>query len=338
MAIQMKGSDRATDPSQNFHHTNNGEKVIHPAEVGNPSEAERHLKILDPTVTNFDFRTFDDNAERDDPKLTRVFYGPLAQYADELKYLNDRGAGVFVTVNETDGKGRKAENIIRARAQFADLDGAPLEPVLQNTVKPHIIVETSPKRFHPYWLVKDMPLGDFTSVQKAIIKRFNSDPAIHDLPRVMRLSAFYHRKREPFLVRIISTTDAPPYPASYFERAKEEPHIPGDKEPATIRDIMLAEGALEIIPPMMAWHDRNYIGMATWRATDGHEEGFEAWCQWLERSGRFNKRAAENQWYRYFRSKPVKLGLGTLIFLANQVDPNWQAKLEEKLVNYWRMS
>jgi hypothetical protein len=36
MAVQMKGPDRATDLSQNFH-TNSGEKVIHPAEAGKPS-------------------------------------------------------------------------------------------------------------------------------------------------------------------------------------------------------------------------------------------------------------------------------------------------------------
>jgi hypothetical protein len=37
MAVQMKGPVRLhAEQSQNFH-TNNGEKVIHPAEVGKPS-------------------------------------------------------------------------------------------------------------------------------------------------------------------------------------------------------------------------------------------------------------------------------------------------------------
>jgi hypothetical protein len=44
--------------------------------------------------------------------------------------LNDRGAGVFVVINETDGKGRRNENITRVRSQFVDLDGAPLAPVM----------------------------------------------------------------------------------------------------------------------------------------------------------------------------------------------------------------
>jgi hypothetical protein len=292
------------------------------------AEAARFLKLLDSTATGFDFRTFDDDAERDDENLTWARYGTLDRYADELKYLNGRGAGVFVTVNETDGVGRKAENIERVRAVFVDLDGAPLEPVLQNPiVKPQIIVKTSPGKFHSYWLVHGMPLADFASVQKAMLRHFDGDPAIFDLPRVMRLPGFYHRKCDPFLVHIHSTTDVPPYPASYFERASEPLHISGDKEPATSRDFLLAACALEIIPPMLAWVNRNYIGMAVWRATDGHIEGFEAWCQWLGRSGRFNRRAAEIRWYQYGRSKPVKLGLGTLIYLADHIEPGWRAKL-----------
>ena len=49
----------------------------------------------------------------------------------------------------------------------------------------------------------DLPLDQFESVQKTLIARFDGDPAVHDLPRVMRLPGFYHHKHEPFLVRII---------------------------------------------------------------------------------------------------------------------------------------
>jgi hypothetical protein len=37
--------------------------------------------------------------------------------------LNAGGAGVYVTVNQTNGKGRKATDIVRVRALFVDLDG-----------------------------------------------------------------------------------------------------------------------------------------------------------------------------------------------------------------------
>jgi hypothetical protein len=68
----------------------------------------------------------------------------------QLAELNRMGAGIFVALNQTDGKGRKRENIKRVRAVSADLDGAPLEPVMQCALKPHIVVETSPGRIPLY--------------------------------------------------------------------------------------------------------------------------------------------------------------------------------------------
>jgi len=112
------------------------------------ADAARFLKLLDPTVTKFEFRTFDDDKDREDDNLTRTFYGTLAQHAAELQRFNHKGAGVFVTINETDGISRKAENIVRVRAVFVDLDGAPLAPVMAAKLKPHIVNETSPGRWH----------------------------------------------------------------------------------------------------------------------------------------------------------------------------------------------
>ena len=132
--------------------------------------------------------------------------------------MNAQRAGVFVTINATDGKGRETENIVRVRALFNDLDGAPLGPVTQSKPTPHIVVESSPGRFHPYWLVDNVELKEFTVLQKGLIEHFDGDKAVHDLPRVMRLPGFVHRKSKPFLSRIISTHDAPAYKAADFGR------------------------------------------------------------------------------------------------------------------------
>jgi hypothetical protein len=80
----------------------------------------------------------------------------------------------------------------------------------------------------------------------------------------------------------------------------------------------------------LVWKYRNNIGMATWLATDGCDEGFEAWCDWLQRSGRFNRDAAERQWQRYRKYPPDRIGLGSLIFLADHADPNWRINLWAK--------
>ncbi len=169
------------------------------------AEAARFLAALDPDAKSFTFQTFDDVlvvvdgklVPRKDPALVRVRHGTLAQHAAELQRLNENGAGIFVTVSETNGKGRKAENITRARALFVDLEGAPLDPVLAYERKPHIVTETSPRRWHAFWRVADIKLEEFAGLQKSLIERFGADKSVHDLPRVMRLPGFVHRKITP---------------------------------------------------------------------------------------------------------------------------------------------
>lgn len=156
----------------------------------------------------FTFQTF---AEADGAgrQLNCVLQGSLAKLAGRLVSLNRRGAGVFVMVNRGDGFGRKATNVVAARALFLDLDGAPVEPVLSCSLPPRIVVESSPGKWHCYWPVADLPLDQFSRAQKAMAALFNGDPKVCDAPRVMRLPGFLHCKREPQLTRLVSADPAP---------------------------------------------------------------------------------------------------------------------------------
>jgi putative DNA primase/helicase len=177
--------------------------------------ADRFLSILSEgePVT---FQTFNDDKHRKDVKLARIFHGTLQQHGMALAQLNQQGAGVFVTVNETDFKGRTESNIVGVRGAFVDLDGAPLEPVLNAPLSPHIVVESSQGRYHAYWLIEKFPLEHFKIVQKALIARFQADDKVHDLPRVMRLPGFWHLKEEPFQTRIMETSGGLPYKFDEF--------------------------------------------------------------------------------------------------------------------------
>src|SRR5262245_18658510 len=201
-------------------------------------EAECFLSALDPNTDRFTFQTFDDNKDRKDGTLARVLHGTLRQRFDELSDLNNRGAGVFVTVNETDFKGRSASNITRVRALFIDLDGARLDPVFAKG--PHIITKTSPGRWHAYWLVAPgMPLTEFACMQKRLAAHFHADPSVHDLPRVIRLPGFVHRKGAPFVSLLLQTNDElPPYDWKELEKAFKpiEPEEPKSKLHAPLRD------------------------------------------------------------------------------------------------------
>lgn len=189
------------------------------------AEAQKFLSALDPKAPSWTFQTFDDNADRKDNQLARVLHGTLAQHAPALIRLQEQGAGVFVTINETDGLGREKKNIIRVRAVFVDLDGPPVDPV-RKWESPHIITQSSPEKWHCYWLVNDCPLDRFKGLQKALIDAFEGDTSVHDLPRVMRLPGFFHLKVEkakgldgtPRMVRLIETDAFPaPFGLAEFE-------------------------------------------------------------------------------------------------------------------------
>lgn len=157
------------------------------------SQASAFLRRLDPEAEKFTFQTFDDTGENRS-KLARKFHGAFGDFTDELEGLQRDQAGVFVTVNETDLKGRQTSNIKRVRAVFVDLDGAPLQQVLEAGLEPHIVVESSPGKWHCYWLTDDCPLDQFSRVQVALAMKFSGDASVKDLPRVLRLPGFRHFK------------------------------------------------------------------------------------------------------------------------------------------------
>lgn len=157
-------------------------------------EAARFLAALAPTADGFHFRTFSEPNKGSGAK----YAGPLSEVFDKLERANAAGHGVFVVANSG---GQDAASITRVRAVFADLDDAPLDPVLACALRPSIVVQSSPNKWHCYWLLSDtLPLDDFKPVQKAIAARFGGDPVVCDLPRVMRLPGFHNRKGEPYPV------------------------------------------------------------------------------------------------------------------------------------------
>ena len=114
---------------------------------------------------------------------------------------------MWVTINDTDGNGRKASAVTRVRAVWQEDDDGyegefPLDPSL--------VVETSPGHFHRYWLVADdwpadvQGRNDFAGVMARMVASYGSDKAAKDISRVLRVPGFLHRKNaaEPYLVRI----------------------------------------------------------------------------------------------------------------------------------------
>lgn len=167
--------------------------------------AARFLSVVAPNDDQLIFQTFPDSSECFSKKgLVKVLCGSLDEHAGVLTRLNNEGASINVMVNRGNGRERrKAVDVVEVRALFIDLDGAPLGPVEDSPLQPSVVVSTSPGKYHAYWPTSGIGRDAFRAAQKALIRRFGSDPAIHDLSRVMRLPGFYHRKSTPFLTRIV---------------------------------------------------------------------------------------------------------------------------------------
>ncbi len=167
-------------------------------------EAQRSLRWLDPSASMFTFQVIHPGGR------TPIIHGPLAgDLAKRLERENLAGAGIFMMINRGDGRGRKTENVILVRFVFLDLDGGPLPaPELHQA---HGMIESSPDRWHLYWRVESIELKYFSAVQRALAATFGGDPKVSDLPRVMRVPGFLHRKGEPFMTRAWWLDhDAPP--------------------------------------------------------------------------------------------------------------------------------
>lgn len=127
-------------------------------------------------------------------------FGGLLDLADELCRLNAAGAAVFVQINA--GRTRKDADVERVRAYFVDLDGTDATELLSPDSATDILIESSPGKFHGYWLAGEVPLTKFKSRQHALAQRFGGDRSVCNLARVMRVPGFFHQKGQPFMTRI----------------------------------------------------------------------------------------------------------------------------------------
>ena len=288
-------------------------------------EAEDFLNALDGKDAQFTFQTFDDvevwsdekkkNIKRQNKDLVRVYHGTFNEHKQKLASINKRGGGVFVTINETDLKGSKKENILKIRAVFVDLDGSPIQPILDlpEDLQPHIIIESSPNKWHAYWLVDNCSLELFPHVQCALAAKFNGDIAVNNINRVMRLAGFSHNKGESFITRINTMQDSLyPYsvnklivgldlntnvshreifPNNTFNTIDEEDFTIGlPPEADVIADL---RSALEYLP-CEDYHD--WIRQAMHLKTLGNE-GLDLWLAWSSKSAKFDRAEALSKWH-----------------------------------------
>jgi len=129
--------------------------------------------------------------------------GKITSLTETLQKHNAQNRGVFFVVNH--GGGRD-EDINRVNAVFVENDSLGIEEQVARLeefpLPPSLMVKTA-KSVHAYWLVTDVKVSDFRSMQKRLVAQFDGDPACVNESRVLRLPGFNHCKGEPLMVECI---------------------------------------------------------------------------------------------------------------------------------------
>lgn len=169
-----------------------------------------------------------------DPKPNGMF--PIPDENDAGMW-NDRGWGIFWTVQDFDGP-RRTENLRAIRSWVVDIDtgtkGEQQERVLRSPLKPSRVVETR-NGYHVYFDAIDASPDNYRRVCSRLVDSFDGDPNARDLARVLRVPGFLHWKdpAHPFPVREIYRAPAHRYteaqmlgafPMSKEERRESERH------------------------------------------------------------------------------------------------------------------
>jgi len=183
---------------------------VHPNIEINIKDAELYLRLLSGTNNRADFNRhtfvftgFPDNKKVDKTQrqmLTRQIIGTWEASREELLNMNRLGCGIFVTVNNTDGNGRRNHNITSINTIFVEDDtGTPKD----FPIEPSMVIESSVNKFHYYFLTDTLDKLKARAVQEHMVTEYDSDPNAKDLSRVLRIPGFDHLKGDPQKVKLI---------------------------------------------------------------------------------------------------------------------------------------
>jgi hypothetical protein len=110
------------------------------------------------------------------------------------------------------------------------------------------------------------------------------------------------------------------------DKDNESEHEPN---PEKVADIDLVRKALAVIPNKadVGWKEwKLTIGMAVWAATNGSEEGYNAFNDWSAKWPDYNEDHTRKAWDEINSCPPSRIGFGTLAHHADMADPGWRGK------------
>jgi DNA primase RepB-like protein/primase-like protein len=278
------------------------------------TEAVKFLQLLDPKSDEFTFQTFDDDQDRKSRKLVKILHGTIDLHWDQLCHLSREGAGIFVTVNQTDGVGRTLENIKAVRAVWRDNDDGNVTPL---PLKPHIVVESSPGKYHEYILTNGLSKEQHRQVMDVLVEQYGSDKNARDLARILRLPGFPHQKKsskkelngQAWLVKVIDEKTIPPYEVtevcksfgldeSNFGSDKTEMFLSNTSTDDFLENLLTQDqindlrSALEFLDA----DDREVWVAVAHNLKSYGDVGFELWDTWAKSSDKYDEIDSIQTW------------------------------------------
>lgn len=156
----------------------------------------RFFEFLDPKAPYFTVSFLDIDSKGVIPGLG-VFVGDVISIASALDKLEPESATLHVTLNQTSHRGRKKKDIENVRVLCLDLDVV-TEPAaikkIRDGFRPHLIVESSPKKYHVYWKISDsVSLEAWSKYQLAIAWHFGGDLNLRDITKTIRVPGVRRR-------------------------------------------------------------------------------------------------------------------------------------------------
>lgn len=185
-------------------------EVINPLNTIEPDVemAKQFLSMLSTGQddTKFWFNSWDDRKDSNNPDLCGINEFTLDDGLTYLSNINRRGAAVSVQISKSRGR---SFSFAGARAVWVDIDTKKRTHPFNIEPRPHIIVESSPEKYHAYWLLSDTPDAELDRLLRAMADHWGGDKKAAKVQQTMRLPGFYHQKSAPFKTSIIEINKGP---------------------------------------------------------------------------------------------------------------------------------
>ena len=136
-------------------------------------------------------------------RITTVQKASSPEFQAWLRYKNANGADIYVGMNalQHHASTRTKDDIEKISHVYLDLDqgGTASLEALENSAlvpRPNYVLDTSPEKFQVVWKVEGMTIEEAESLNRAMVREFDGDPAATDSTRVLRLPGFANKKYE----------------------------------------------------------------------------------------------------------------------------------------------